>query len=49
MFEFRANPDGSRTMIRITDGYLELLADWIKGSVQGSYGRAEKIGPGRDD
>lgn len=49
MFEFRANPDGSRTVTRITDGYLKLLADWIKGSVQGSYGRAEKIRPGRVD
>jgi hypothetical protein len=49
MFEFRTNPDGSRTVTRITDGYLKLLADWVKGAVQGRYGQAEKIGPGRVD
>jgi hypothetical protein len=43
MFEFRTNPDGTRTVTRITDGYLKLLADWIKGTVQGRYGRAENI------
>jgi pimeloyl-ACP methyl ester carboxylesterase len=43
MMEFRTNPDGTRTTTRITDGYLKLLADWIKGTAQGSYGRAEKL------
>jgi uncharacterized protein len=43
MMEFRTNADGSRTITRITDGYLKLLADWMKASVNGTYGRAEKI------
>jgi pimeloyl-ACP methyl ester carboxylesterase len=43
MMEFVTNPDGSRTMTRITDGYLRLLGDWIQGRVAGPYGRAEKI------
>jgi uncharacterized protein len=43
MVEFSANPDGSRTVTRITDGYLRLLADWIKADVHGSYGRAEAL------
>lgn len=40
MMEFRSNADGSRTATRITNGYLELLADWIKGDVRGPYGRS---------
>ncbi|HKU14257.1 MAG TPA: alpha/beta hydrolase [Steroidobacteraceae bacterium] len=43
MFEFVTNPDGSRRMTRITDGYLRLLGDWIKGHVSGTYGRAQKL------
>jgi hypothetical protein len=43
MVEFRSNSDGTRTATRITDGYLKLLADWIKGDVRGSYGRARKL------
>ena len=42
MVEFRVNSDGSRTPTRITDGYLSLLADWIKGSVNSRYGRGRK-------
>jgi uncharacterized protein len=41
MVEFSTHADGSRTVTRITDGYLRLLADWIKGDVHGRYGRAE--------
>lgn len=37
--EFRTNSDGSRTATRITDGYLKLLADWIKRDLHGPYGR----------
>jgi uncharacterized protein len=44
MFEFVTNPDGSRTPTRITDGYLRLLGDWIKGRASGSYGRGQKLG-----
>ena len=43
MVEFRANSDGTRTPTRITDGYLKLLADWIKDGVSEKYGRAERL------
>jgi hypothetical protein len=43
MVEFRTNPDGSRTATRITDGYLRLLADWMKGQVHGPYGGGERL------
>jgi len=43
MLEFVTNADGSRTMTRITDGYLRLVGDWIKGRVAGPYGRAVKL------
>jgi uncharacterized protein len=33
MREFVTKADGSRTMTRITDGYLRLLGDWINGRV----------------
>jgi pimeloyl-ACP methyl ester carboxylesterase len=43
MTEFVTNADGARTVTRITDGYLRLLGDWIKGRVAGPYGRAQKL------
>lgn len=43
MFEFTTAPDGSRSVTRITDGYLRLLGDWIKGDARGTYGRAERL------
>ena len=43
MMEFITNPDGSRRATRITDGYLRLLGDWIKGQTAGTYGRAQKL------
>ncbi|MBL8649348.1 MAG: alpha/beta hydrolase [Sphingopyxis sp.] len=43
MFEFTTGADGSRSVTRITDGYLKLLGDWIKGDVRGAYGRAEHL------
>ena len=43
MMEFVANPDGTRKITRITDGYLRLLGDWIKGHVAGKYGRGQKL------
>src|SRR5690606_40249969 len=45
MFEFTTAADGSRSITRITDGYLKLLGDWIKGDVRGAYGRAERLTP----
>lgn len=43
MFEYTTGADGSRSVTRITDGYLKLLGDWIKGDVRGPYGRAEHL------
>jgi uncharacterized protein len=43
MTEYHVNPDGTRSATRITDGYLRLLADWIKRDLNGSYGRASKL------
>lgn len=41
--EFRTNADGTRTPTRIADGYLKLLADWIKGEGGEHYGRAIRL------
>lgn len=41
--EFRTNADGSRTATVIAEGYLKLLADWIKGDVHGPYGRSTRL------
>ena len=46
MFEYETLPDGSRRGTRITDGYLRLLADWIRGTPQGTYGRSVRLGGG---
>lgn len=43
MVEYKTAPDGSRTVTRITDGYLTLLADWMKGRECGPYGRSERL------
>jgi hypothetical protein len=43
MMEFVTQPDGSRKITRITDGYLRLLGDWINGHVAGKYGRAQRL------
>ena len=43
MVEFRTNPDGSRTATRITQGYLQLIGDWIKGNTRPPYGRAQEL------
>lgn len=45
MIEFTTGPDGKRSYTRITDGYLQLLGDWMKGAARGPYGRAEKLTP----
>jgi pimeloyl-ACP methyl ester carboxylesterase len=39
IIEFTEAPDGTRTYTRFADGYFRLLADWIKGVVDGPYGR----------
>lgn len=43
MLEFQTNANGSRTPARITEGYLRLLADWVKGDARGAYGQAQKL------
>lgn len=43
MVEFTTNPDGSRRVTRITDGYLRLVGDWIKGEAHAPYGRGERL------
>lgn len=43
MVEFRTDAEGNRVSTRITDGYLRLLADWIKQDVHGQYGRARRV------
>lgn len=43
MVEFRTDAEGNRVSTRITDGYLRLLADWIKQDVHGQYGRARTV------
>ncbi len=45
MFEYATAADGRRRATRITDGYLKLLGDWIKGRTGGAYGRAERLSP----
>jgi uncharacterized protein len=43
MVEFVQQPDGSRIYGRITDGYIKLIADWIKRDVSGPYGRSQRL------
>lgn len=43
MMEFTTNPDGSRRITRVTDGYLRLLGDWIKRDLHPPYGRGRKL------
>lgn len=45
MFEFTTDASGERQVTRITDGYLKLLGDWIKGDARGTYGRAQRLTP----
>lgn len=43
MFEFTTRADGSRQPTRVTDGYLRLLGDWIKGTPEDRYGRGVRL------
>lgn len=43
MFEYTEQPDGTRRSTRITDGYLQLLGDWMKGDVRSRYGRGSRL------
>ncbi|WP_271078664.1 alpha/beta hydrolase family protein [Aurantiacibacter sp. MUD61] len=40
MWEFAQADDGSREITRVTDGFYDLMADWARGDVTGTYGRA---------
>jgi pimeloyl-ACP methyl ester carboxylesterase len=42
MFEFTAAADGTRSYGQITDGYFQLIGDWINGSAGTDYGRARR-------
>jgi pimeloyl-ACP methyl ester carboxylesterase len=42
MYEFVEAADGSRAYTRITEGYFQLVGDWIEGKTDGTYGRARK-------
>ena len=51
MWEFEEASDGQRTYTRVTDGYFRLIGDWIRGEVNGPYGRGRLrigIGSGSD-
>jgi dienelactone hydrolase len=43
MMEFTTNPDGSRAVTRMTDGYLRLLGDWIRRDLHPPYGRGNPV------
>jgi pimeloyl-ACP methyl ester carboxylesterase len=43
MMEFRVDAEGTRSVTKITDGYLRLLGDWIKQDLRGPYGRAQEL------
>jgi uncharacterized protein len=43
MFEYVDLADGTRRYTRITEGYLRLLADWVKGRADGDYGRGVRL------
>jgi pimeloyl-ACP methyl ester carboxylesterase len=43
MFEYAELPDGSRRSTRITDDYLRLLGDWMKGDVGDRYGKGVRL------
>jgi hypothetical protein len=38
--EFVDNPDGTRTVKRVADGYFRLLGDWVKQERHPSYFRS---------
>lgn len=38
--EFVDNPDGTRTVQRVADGYFRLLGDWVKQERHPPYGRS---------
>jgi pimeloyl-ACP methyl ester carboxylesterase len=45
MFEFITERDGTRRNTRITDGYLRLLGDWVRGKTPVKYGNGLRLVP----
>ncbi|KWV90533.1 S9 family peptidase [Erythrobacter sp. YT30] len=43
MWEYNQAPDGTREFRRVTQGYYDLMADYIKGGVGRGYGQSVKI------
>jgi len=43
MWEYDQAPDGTREYRRVTSGYYDLMADYIKGRSGSGYGRSKTI------
>ncbi|MCA0902493.1 alpha/beta fold hydrolase [Qipengyuania aquimaris] len=43
MWEYEQSPDGSREYLRVTPGYYDLMADYIKGTTGRDYGRSVSV------
>lgn len=43
IWEFDQAADGSREYLRVSEGYYDLMADWAKGRVSGSYGKSVAV------
>ena len=40
MLEYTEAKDGTRKHARIAPGFYDLMADWVKGKLDGNYGKA---------
>ena len=45
MLEYDQAPDRTRAYLRVTPGYYDLLADYIKGAARSGYGRSVMVEP----
>ena len=43
MWEYEQSPDGTREYLRVTPGYYDLMADYIKGTTGRDYGRSVSV------
>ncbi|WP_177201827.1 alpha/beta fold hydrolase [Qipengyuania nanhaisediminis] len=43
MWEYEQSPDGARDYLRVTPGYYDLMADYIKGMSDRDYGRSVSV------
>jgi len=46
VYEFTEADDGTRTMNRVSDGYIKLIGDWIREETSGNYGRSKMVESG---